>query len=66
MPLSEDEIRRRAAEIGMILLDVDGVLTMDCLVKSDDVAFIATGVTDGEMLRGGCGDVVTVVSGDEQ
>jgi fructose-1,6-bisphosphatase/sedoheptulose 1,7-bisphosphatase-like protein len=32
--------------------DIDGVLTMDVLVRSDDVAFIATGVTDGEMVEG--------------
>jgi fructose-1,6-bisphosphatase II len=32
--------------------DVDDVLTMECLVNTDDAAFIATGVTDGEMLRG--------------
>jgi fructose-1,6-bisphosphatase II len=25
---------------------------MDCLVNTDEAAFIATGVTDGEMLRG--------------
>jgi fructose-1,6-bisphosphatase II len=25
---------------------------MDCLVNTDSAAFIATGVTDGEMLRG--------------
>jgi hypothetical protein len=32
--------------------DIDGVLDMDCLVATDEAAFIATGVTDGEMLRG--------------
>jgi len=45
-----DDERARAIE--MSDCDVDGVLTMDCLVNSDDAAFIATGVTDGEMLRG--------------
>lgn len=45
-----DEERARAIEMGDC--DVDGVLTMDCLVRSEEVAFIATGVTDGEMLRG--------------
>jgi len=45
-----DEERRRA-EV-MSDCDIDGVLTMDCLVKGDEAAFIATGVTDGEMLRG--------------
>jgi fructose-1,6-bisphosphatase class II len=37
---------------GMTNCDLDGVLDMDCLVNSDEAAFIATGVTDGEMLRG--------------
>ena len=32
--------------------NIDDVLTMDCLVNTDEAAFIATGVTDGEMLRG--------------
>jgi fructose-1,6-bisphosphatase class II len=32
--------------------DIDDVLTMDCLCPTDEAAFIATGVTDGEMLRG--------------
>lgn len=45
-----DEERARAAQ--MTKCDIDGVLTMDCLVDTDDVAFIATGVTDGELLRG--------------
>jgi len=44
------EERERA--IQMSRCDVDGVLTMDCLVNTDEAAFIATGVTDGEMLRG--------------
>ncbi len=45
-----DDERRRAEE--MADCDIDGVLTMDCLVKGDEAAFIASGVTDGEMLRG--------------
>ena len=28
------------------------MLTMDTLVNTDEAAFIATGVTDGELLRG--------------
>jgi len=44
------EERARAQE--MSSCDIDGVLTMDCLVNSDEAAFIATGVTDGEMLKG--------------
>jgi fructose-1,6-bisphosphatase class II len=46
---SDDE-RARAAE--MSKCDIDGVLDMDCLVRTDEAAFIATGVTDGELLRG--------------
>ncbi|MDO9108520.1 MAG: class II fructose-bisphosphatase [Coriobacteriia bacterium] len=42
----------RARAVTMSKCDVDAVLTMDCLVGSDEAAFIATGVTDGEMLRG--------------
>jgi fructose-1,6-bisphosphatase class II len=44
------EERARAEK--MTRCDIDDVLTMDCLVNTDDAAFIATGVTDGEMLRG--------------
>jgi fructose-1,6-bisphosphatase II len=45
-----DDERKRAEQ--MSKCDIDDVLTMDCLVSTDDAAFIATGVTDGEMLRG--------------
>jgi fructose-1,6-bisphosphatase class II len=45
-----DEERARAEK--MTKCDIDGVLDMDCLVDTDSAAFIATGVTDGEMLRG--------------
>ena len=45
-----DQERERASV--MADCDIDDVLTMDCLVNSDEAAFIATGVTDGEMLRG--------------
>lgn len=45
-----DDERARAEQ--MSDCDIDGVLDMDCLVRSDEAAFIATGVTDGEMLRG--------------
>jgi fructose-1,6-bisphosphatase II len=33
-------------------IDVNKVLKMDDLVKGDDAIFAATGVTDGELLRG--------------
>jgi fructose-1,6-bisphosphatase class II len=44
------EDRARAEQ--MANCDIDGVLDMDCLVATDQAAFIATGVTDGELLRG--------------
>jgi fructose-1,6-bisphosphatase II len=44
----EDELRR-GREAGY---DFDKVLTMDDLVSSEDVFFAATGITDGELLRG--------------
>ena len=39
----------RCRELGM---DLNAVLTIDDLVSSDNVFFAATGVTDGEMLKG--------------
>jgi fructose-1,6-bisphosphatase class II len=42
--------KARAVEMGTC--NIDGVLDMECLVNTDEAAFIATGVTDGEMLRG--------------
>jgi fructose-1,6-bisphosphatase II len=44
----ENELRR-GKEAGF---DFDKVLTMDDLVSSEDVFFAATGVTDGELLKG--------------
>ena len=44
----EDELRR-GREAGY---DFDKILTMDDLVASDDVFFAATGITDGEFLKG--------------
>lgn len=46
---SEEE-HQRALQTAAV--DVDGLLTMDDLVRTDDVAFIACGVTDGEMVKG--------------
>ena len=46
---SEDE---KARAVAMGTPHIDGVLDMDTLVNTDEAAFIATGVTDGEMLRG--------------
>ncbi|MBV7295715.1 class II fructose-bisphosphatase [Corynebacterium sp. TAE3-ERU12] len=47
-PRDEDEIKK-AMEAG---LDLDSVLTTDDLVRSDNCYFVATGVTNGDMLRG--------------
>ncbi|WP_339254965.1 class II fructose-bisphosphatase [Sporosarcina sp. FSL W8-0480] len=46
---SNDEERERCEKMG---IDVTKVLYMDDLVKGDDAIFAATGVTDGELLRG--------------
>ena len=48
-----DDERRRAIETSE--LDVDAVLQRDDLVRSDEAVFLATGITDGELL-GGVGD----------
>jgi fructose-1,6-bisphosphatase II len=45
----DDDERRRAREAGY---DVEKVLTLDDMVRSDNVFVAATGVTDGELLRG--------------
>jgi fructose-1,6-bisphosphatase class II len=45
-----EEKRRRA--LATAAVDIDAPLTSDLLVASDDTVFIASGVTDGEMLKG--------------
>jgi fructose-1,6-bisphosphatase II len=45
----DDEERQRAIDAGH---DLDRVLLTDDLVRSDNVFFVATGITDGELLRG--------------
>ena len=47
-PRNDDE-RKAAHDAGY---DLDRVLTIDDLVAGDDVFFSATGITDGELLRG--------------
>jgi fructose-1,6-bisphosphatase II len=47
-PTSDDE-RQKAIDAG---LDLDAVLTTDELVTGDNAFFVATGITDGELLRG--------------
>jgi fructose-1,6-bisphosphatase II len=44
-----DDERRRARDAGY---DVEKVLTLDDMVRSNNVFVAATGVTDGELLRG--------------
>ncbi|MFF8523817.1 class II fructose-bisphosphatase [Streptomyces werraensis] len=45
----DDEERQRAMDAGH---DLDRVLTTEDLVTGDNVFFVATGITDGELLRG--------------
>lgn len=47
----DDEERQRAIDAGHDL-DPDNVLTTDTLVTGDDCFFVATGITDGELMRG--------------
>src|ERR1700680_2014257 len=48
-PRNADEVKR-AKEMGFT--NVDKVLTMEDLVKTDDVTFVASGITDGDLCRG--------------
>jgi fructose-1,6-bisphosphatase II len=47
----DDEERQRALDAGHDL-DPDTVLATDDLVNGDDVFFVATGITDGEIMEG--------------
>ncbi|CUR55186.1 fructose 1,6-bisphosphatase II [metagenome] len=47
----DDEERQRALDAGHNL-DPDFVLSTDDLVTGDDCFFVATGITDGELMRG--------------
>jgi len=49
-PENEEEIRRAKEMMGTE--DVERVLYMDDLVKGNDVIFAATGITDGDLLKG--------------
>lgn len=48
---TDDDERQKALDAGHNL-DPDHVLTTDTLVTGDDCFFVATGITDGELLRG--------------
>ena len=45
----DDEERQKAVDAGH---DLDRVLSTDDLVTGDDVFFVATGITDGELMKG--------------
>ena len=47
----DDDERQKAIDAGHVL-DPDHVLSTDTLVTGDDCFFVATGITDGELLRG--------------
>lgn len=49
LPQNDEELQRC---IAMGIKDVNKVLYMDDLVRGDDCIFAATGVTDGELLKG--------------
>lgn len=48
-PEDDDDVRRALA---MGITDCKRLLTMDDLVQGDNIIFAATGITDGELLRG--------------
>ncbi|WP_053954752.1 class II fructose-bisphosphatase [Inediibacterium massiliense] len=50
-PMSDEEMER-CIKLGLDEESVYKVLTLDDLVKSDDVFFVATGVSDGDLLKG--------------
>lgn len=47
--IRNEEERRKALEMGM---DCNKVLTLDDLISSEDTFFAATGITNGDLLRG--------------
>ncbi|UAL30676.1 class II fructose-bisphosphatase [Nocardioides rotundus] len=48
----QDDAERERAEAAGLDLDPDRLLTTDDLVTGDDCFFAATGITDGELMRG--------------
>jgi fructose-1,6-bisphosphatase II len=48
---TDDEERQRAIDAGHNL-NADAILTTDDLVTGDDCFFVATGITDGELMKG--------------
>lgn len=49
---SSDKQMERCRELGWTDEDLDQVLSMDDLAKGDDVFFAATGISDGDLLKG--------------
>ncbi|KAB3534693.1 class II fructose-bisphosphatase [Alkaliphilus pronyensis] len=50
-PMSEEEWKR-CSELGLTEQDVHRILTLDDLVSSEDCFFAATGITQGDLLKG--------------
>jgi fructose-1,6-bisphosphatase II len=50
-PFSDEEVER-CEKLGWKKDNIDKVLLLEDLVKSDDAFFVATGVSDGELLKG--------------
>ncbi|MFZ5968861.1 MAG: class II fructose-bisphosphatase [Bacillota bacterium] len=50
-PFSDEEVER-CAHLGWGKEEIEKILTLDDLVKSDDVFFAATGITEGDLLKG--------------
>ena len=50
-PMSDEEVER-CIQMGISKDDIGKVLTLDDLVKGDEVFFSATGISDGDLLRG--------------
>ena len=50
-PMSDEETQR-CRDLGWSAEDVEKLLTLEDLVKGDDVIYTATGISDGELLKG--------------
>lgn len=50
-PLSDSE-RARCHEMGLTDTDIEKVLSLEDLAKGDELFFAATGITDGDLLKG--------------
>lgn len=50
--IRSDQEKIRCDELGLTQEDIDKILTIDDLVKGDEVFFSATGISDGDLLKG--------------